>query len=217
MTGTELQHQDLPPVGRKGFSWWSVLWLTLVWLLLWGDVTPVLVVGGVAVAVLVLTAFPLPKVPIRLRVRPWSLVVLVVRFLYDLVVASAEVSWLAVRPGPVTRGVVMELELAGDDELLQTITAEMVALVPGTVVIDLDSPKRLLTLHALDVRTAEEAHDVRHRVLGQEARVLRAFHPDPDSLLDPRRRRAAAGTDHGDATSHGDATDHGQDDPEVRS
>ena len=65
----------------------------------------------------------------------------------------------------------------------------MIALVPGTVVIDLDSRQRLLTLHALEVRTPKEAQDIRHRVLGQEARVVRAFHPDPDSVLDPRRRR----------------------------
>ncbi|MGO0575861.1 Na+/H+ antiporter subunit E [Ornithinimicrobium panacihumi] len=181
---------QMPAAGRRGFSWWSVLWLTLVWLLLWGAVDPVLLVGGFLVSVLVLVAFPLPRVPIKLRVRPWQVIVLVSRFLYDLVVASAEVAWLAVRPGPVARGVVLELELAGDDELLQTITAEMVALVPGTVVIDLDSMQRILTLHALNVGTPKQAQGVRHRVLGQEARVLRAFHPDPDSLLDPRRRRA---------------------------
>ena len=39
--------------------------------------------------------------------------------------------------------------------------------------------------------TLREAQTVRRRVLGQEARVLRAFHPDPDSMLDPRRGRHA--------------------------
>lgn len=188
MTGTELQHQDLPPVGRKGFSWWSVLWLTLVWLLLWGDVTPVLVVGGVAVAVLVLTAFPLPKVPIRLRVRPWSLVVLVVRFLYDLVVASVQVSWLAVRPR-LTHGVVVDLELRGRNPFLQTLTAEMVGLVPGTVVIDLHPESGILTLHVLEVSNRAAAEAIRRDVLGQEARVIRALDRDPQESLDPRRRR----------------------------
>lgn len=178
-------------IASQGLSWWSILWLTAAWVLLWGEVTPVVVVGGLLVAVLVLVAFPLPRVRSALRFRPVAFVVLVARFFYDLVIASVEVAWLAVRPGPVTGGVVIDLELAGDVELLQTITAEMVALVPGTVVIDLDSEARLLTLHALDVKTPKEAQDVRHRVLGQEARVLRVFHPDPESVLDPRRRRAA--------------------------
>jgi multicomponent Na+:H+ antiporter subunit E len=32
---------------------------------------------------------------------------------------------------------------------------------------------------------------MRRRVRAQEARVLRALHPDPETLLDPRRRREA--------------------------
>jgi multicomponent Na+:H+ antiporter subunit E len=166
----------------------STLWLTAVWTLLWGVPTQLTVVGGLLVAVVVLLLFPLPRVQVRFVVRPIATTVLLGRFLYDLVVASLEVSWLAVRHGPTTRGAVMDIELAGDEELLQTITAEMVALVPGTVVIDLEPHERLLTLHALDVTTLREAQTVRRRVLAQEARVLRAFHPDPDSVLDPRRR-----------------------------
>lgn len=167
----------------------SVLWLTLVWWLLWGTLDAVTAVGGLLVALAILVAFPLPRVPVRLRVRPVSTVVLLSRFLYDLVIASFQVAWLTVRPGEPVRGVVLDLQLAGDDELLQTITAEMVALVPGTVVIDLDPLQRLLTLHALQVATPREAQLVRRRVLGQEARVLRAFHPDPAGILDPRRHR----------------------------
>lgn len=174
---------------RRGrISWGSVLWLTAVWVLLWGAPTPLTVVGGLLVAVIVLMLFPLPRVQVRFVVRPLATVVLLARFLYDLVVASLEVSWLAIARGPTTRGAVMDIELVGDEELLQTITAEMVALVPGTVVIDLEPHQRLLTLHALDVTNLREAQLVRRRVLAQEARVLRAFHPDPDSVLDPRRR-----------------------------
>lgn len=173
---------------RRRISVGSVLWLTAVWVLLWGVPTPLTVVGGLLVSTVVLLLFPLPRVQVRLVVRPLATTVLLGRFLSDLVVASLEVSWLAVRHGPTTRGAVMDIELAGDEELLQTITAEMVALVPGTVVIDLDPHERLLTLHALNVATLREAQTVRRRVLGQEARVLRAFHPDPDSMLDPRRR-----------------------------
>lgn len=57
----------------------------------------------------------------------------------------------------------------------------------------------MLTIHALDVRTRQEAEAVRRRIRAQEARVLRALHPDPEALLDPRRRREAQRT----ATRHG--------------
>ncbi|MGD8199353.1 Na+/H+ antiporter subunit E [Ornithinimicrobium sp. W1679] len=182
-----------PPVTRRHtprrLSWWSVTWLTVVWVLLWGNPSPVVLAGGVLTAVLVLVVFPLPRVRVRLRLKPWAFAVLVTRFLADVVVASFQVAWLTVRPGRPVRGVVMDLELAGDDELLQTITAEMTALVPGTVVIDLEPSERLLTLHALDVTTPRQAKAVRRRVLAQEARVLRAFDPRAEQLLNPRTRK----------------------------
>lgn len=179
-------------VHRWSVSPFGLFWLTLVWVLLWGKISLLSVVGGLVIGYIVLALFPLPYVRVRLRPRLIGIVVLVSRFLWDLVRASIEVAWLAIRPGEPTRGVVMDMELAGDDALLQTLTAEMVALVPGSVVIDLDPLSRILTIHALNVTTRAEAEKVRHRVRGQEARVLRALHPDPESLLDPRRRRDAA-------------------------
>lgn len=185
--------------GHWRMSPWSVLWLTVVWVMLWGEVTPVTVVGGAFVAVIVLSLFPLPHVLMRLRPRPWGLIVLVSRFSYDLVIASFQVAWLTVRPGRPVGGVVMDMELVGDDELLQVLTGEMVTLVPGSVVIELDPATRVLTIHALDVRTRQEAEAVRRRIRAQEARVLRALHPDPEALLDPRRRRETQRT----AARHG--------------
>lgn len=176
---------------RWRISPWAVVWLTVVWVMLWGEIAPVTVLGGVLVAVAVLVAFPLPHVTMHLRPRPWALMVLVARYLYDLVTASIQVSWLAVRPGRTVGGVVMDMELVGDDELLQVLTAEMVTLVPGSVVIELDPATRVLTLHALDVRTRYEAEQMRRRVRAQEARVLRALHPAPEALLNPRTRRTA--------------------------
>lgn len=176
---------------RWRLSPWAILWLTLVWVMLWGEVTPITVVGGAIVSVIVLTLFPLPHVLMRLRPRPWPLIVLISRFSYDLVIASFQVAWLTLRPGPPPGGVVMDMELMGDDELLQVLTGEMVTLVPGSVVIELDPATRVLTIHALDVRTRQEAERMRRRVRGQEARILRALHPDAETLLDPRRRREA--------------------------
>lgn len=170
---------------------WALLWGAVMWVLLWGSLTWGNVIGGVVLAYIVLTVFPLPRVHFRLVVRPVALVILVVRFLYDVVRSSIEVAWLVVRPGPVVRGRVMDMELAGDDVLLQTLVAEMVCLVPGSIVIDLDARNRVLTIHALNVNTRAEAEAFRHMVRAQEARVLRALHPDAEELLHPRLRREA--------------------------
>lgn len=169
-------------------QWAPVLWLVAVWCLLWGEFTVGNVVAGTLLGLLVVTVFPLPRLGLEVTVRPWALAVLVGRFLYDLVIASVQVAWLTVRPQG-TRGVVVDLELHGRNPFLQTLTAEMVALVPGTVVVDLVSSTGMLTLHVIEVSSRAEAEAVRRKVLAQEARVLRALDTDPGLSLDPRRRR----------------------------
>jgi multicomponent Na+:H+ antiporter subunit E len=160
-----------------------VLWLTAVWVLLWGNVSWANVLSGLVLACIVLVAFPLPRLIVGVRLRPAAFAWLLVRFLWDLVFASCVVAWQAVRPGPVVGGRVLKVRLQAEGELFQTITAEMTALVPGTVVIDLDGQSRILTLHALDVETDEEVEQVRQQVLALERRVLRALAADPVGQL----------------------------------
>lgn len=156
-----------------------LIWLTVIWVLFQGTFTLWNVLTGLLLAAFVLVAFPLPRLIMGVRVRPVALLVLTVRFLLDLTVASCRVAWQAVRPGPVVTGSALQVQLTGRADLFATITAEMVALVPGTVVIDLDTERGRLTLHALDVHTPEQVAVTRRNVLGQERRVLRALAPGP--------------------------------------
>lgn len=156
-----------------------LLMLTAVWILLWGNISWANVLGGLAIACLVLLVFPLPRLVTGVRVRPWPLLVLVARFHRDLFVATWQVAAAAVLRGPQTTGRIIAVQLRARDQLLQTITAEMVALVPGTVVIDLDSADRTLLVHALDVDTEAEVEAVRRQIHEQEERVLRALASDP--------------------------------------
>ena len=80
------------PVRRHSVQWPMVLWLTLVWWLLWGTWSLLSLVGGVLVAVVASLVFPLPPLRMRVRIRPVGVVVLVARFLLDVVVASAQVA-----------------------------------------------------------------------------------------------------------------------------
>lgn len=171
-----------------------MLWLTVVWVLLWGNVSVGNVLSGMALAVLVLVLFPVPRMNVGMVVRPRALAVLTLRFFADVVTASVQVAWVALRPAPPPRGMVVDMHLRSHNELFQTVTAEMTALVPGSVVIDLEPDERRLTLHVFNASTRREAERVRRRVLRQEARVLRALDPDPGASLDPRRRRNPEGS-----------------------
>ncbi|GAA1149752.1 Na+/H+ antiporter subunit E [Ornithinicoccus hortensis] len=174
---------------RSRIQWGPALWMTVVWILLWGQLTIGNIVGGILLSLAILLIFPLPRLAVDVTVRPWGLAILVSRFLSDMVLASVQVAWLTFRPGDPPRGMVVDLHLHGRNELLQTITAEMVALVPGTLVIDLESRSGRLTLHVLNITTRAEAERIRRAVLAQEERVLRAFDPDPQAVLDARPRR----------------------------
>lgn len=157
--------------------------LTLAWVLMWGTYSPMSVAGGIVLAVAVLVLFPLPHLGLGVTVRPWPLLVLIGRFLADLVTASIHVAYLAVAPWKRPHGHLVDVELRSDDELFVMLTAELTALVPGSVVIDVVPSERRLVLHILDA-TPEELPARAEAVRAQEARLLRAIARDADSILE---------------------------------
>lgn len=126
----------------------TIVALVAVWLALWGEVTTGLVAGGILLAVLVLVVFPLPPLQLRIGFHPWSMLVLTSRFAVDVVVASVQVSYLALRPAPPATAVVT-IQLASDSDLIQHLTALAVSLIPGSLIIDADPERRTLTVHVL--------------------------------------------------------------------
>ncbi|GAB78894.1 multisubunit sodium/proton antiporter, MrpE subunit [Austwickia chelonae] len=152
--------------------------LALVWVLLWGRLTWATAIGGLLVGLVVVLAFPLPPLSLGLRFRPWPFLVLFLRFNVDLVVASLQVAWAAVNPWTRPDGRTVRVPLRCDDDLFVVITAEMTALVPGTIVIDALPERRELLLHVFHARDEADLDKVRARVLAQEDRVLRALAAD---------------------------------------
>jgi multicomponent Na+:H+ antiporter subunit E len=85
------------------------------------------------------------------------------------------VAWLAVRPGSPPRGALVKVRLRTDSDLLLTLIAEALTLVPGSVVLDVDRPHRELSLHLLHVRDDDDLRRQKASVLATEDRVVRAF------------------------------------------
>jgi multicomponent Na+:H+ antiporter subunit E len=180
------------PVRRRSVQWPMVLWLTLVWWLLWGTWSLLSLVGGVLVAVVASLVFPLPPLRMRVRVRPVGVVVLVARFLLDVVVASAQVARTVLLPPPDLRSAMVRVPLRTESDLVLVAVAEMTSLVPGTVVVEVHRPSHTLFLHVLDAggpggddggQVQARLDEVRARVWAQEERIVRALGADP---LPPR-------------------------------
>ncbi|SNR37907.1 Na+/H+ antiporter subunit E [Blastococcus mobilis] len=162
--GHQLRHQ-LP----------LLVWLVLVWNLLWGTWSWANLLSGIVVALAVTLLLPLPPVVGGTHLHPVGLVVFLGYFFLDLVRSAALVAWQTIRPGGIGRSAIIRVQLRTDSDLLLTIVAESLTLVPGSVVIDMDRERRTLSIHVLHVRNLEDVERRRAAVLAEEERVVRAF------------------------------------------
>lgn len=167
-----------------------IVTLTVVWVLLWGHFTPLVVVGGVLVALLVTIVFPFPPAMWKGRLRPWPAICLLVIFLADLLIASLQVAWIAIRPAAPPRSAVIDVEMVTRSELLLTLTTELISLVPGSLLIEIDSERGHIWLHILDGSSPEKIERARASAIAQEGRVIAALGSDAE-LAACRARRAA--------------------------
>ena len=159
---------------RRSFQPRAIATIALAWVLMWDRITWGNVVNGLLVGLLVTYAFPLPSIEFSGRLRPHRLAWLIVRFLGDLVTATWQVSRLALA-GRRPRNAVIEVQLRTRSDFYLTLVAELIALVPGSVVIDARRSTSVLYLHLLDVERDGAVEAQRRHVLVVEERVVRAL------------------------------------------
>lgn len=157
--------------------------LLVVWVMLQGEITWANVIAGALVAFGVLMLFPLPPLSLGVRVHPWAMVVLIVKFNWDLIVASFQIAARALQPGWQPEGRILRVPLRSDHDLIAVINAEMNALVPGSVVIDVNPDERWMLLHVFHVPNDRALHRALQTARSQEVRVIRALSIQRDLLL----------------------------------
>ncbi len=160
---------------RRRLRLGPILFLTVIWVTLWSDLSVGNVVAGVLIACAILVVFPLPRVSFGLQLHPISFLWLVLRFQYDLVVASFEVAYKSVAPWYTPVGRFITVQLRGPKDLTRVLTAEFSTLVPGSLVVDLDRTTGEIMLHLFDAPTDETAAAGIARVHAQEDRILKAL------------------------------------------
>jgi multicomponent Na+:H+ antiporter subunit E len=152
-----------------------LVWLVVVWVLLWGTWSWANLLSGALVALVVTWLLPLPPVAGGARFHPVAVLAFLGHFVVDLARSSALVAWQAIRPSGLGYGAIVTVQLRTDSDLLLTVIAESLCLVPGSLVIDLDREARTFAMHLLSVRDLAEVDQERARVLATEERVVRAF------------------------------------------
>lgn len=128
-----------------------LLWLTVVWVGLWGSVTPANVLGGLVVGAVLLRALPMDPPDSPGRPSPLGLLRFAGVFLVALVQSSMQVLVLCLRPGRSVHQAVIAVPVHGGGDRLLTLVANSISLTPGTLTLEVDRDRRLLHVHVLDV------------------------------------------------------------------
>lgn len=169
-----------PSMRRWLLQLWMLGWLVVVWVLLWGDVSAANVLSGIAVAVLITVLLPLPVVPIEGRLHVWPMMRFLALVGWYLLLSSAQVAWLALRPGPPPKTAVLRVSMSLKSDLVLALAVYAMNLTPGTIVLHLDLARRLLYVHVLDVGSPRTVERFYQQVAQYERLLTSALERDAD-------------------------------------
>jgi multicomponent Na+:H+ antiporter subunit E len=138
-------------------------WLVVVWIFLWGDISLANILGGAAVAVALLVAFPgdRPEPGERNVLRPLRFVALLWFLAKQLVRSNVLLAREVVTRGTRLRTAVIAAPLHTRSPALVNATCNLMALNPGTLVIEIDEPGGVVFIHVFYLHeVATVARDV---------------------------------------------------------
>ncbi|GAA3749979.1 hypothetical protein GCM10022239_26620 [Leifsonia bigeumensis] len=161
--------------------------LVVLWMVLWGQFTWLSLATGIVVAIVVTRVFYLPAIELSGRVNPWYVLVFLAHFFLDVAIASFQVAFQALWPKPIPHSSVIGIQLRTRSDLVMTLDAIAMSLVPGSLVVEADRERSVLYLHTFATETQEDVEAMRRKVLVVEARIVRAI----GSKADLERIRAA--------------------------
>lgn len=147
------------------------IWLVVLWLALWGEISVANVAGGVLVAAAVIGVFHTHRSG-ELVVRPVRVAHFTVYFLYKLVESSIVViREIVTRENRLRRGIVA-VPLTGCSDAVVTIIANSISLTPGTLTLEVRREPLTLFVHVLHLNDVDE---VRRDIHELEVLAIRAF------------------------------------------
>lgn len=155
----------------------QVLWLTGIWLLLWGDLSVGNVLGGLLAGLILIWLLPLPLQDTGLRLHPVRIVWFLIRFLRDMMVSSFRVAFWALRMGRQPPVQIVEVELRTRSETMVVLVTVALSALPGSLVLETNTRERTLVLHVLGVPgdPSTVSRITQEDVTRLEGRIVAAF------------------------------------------
>ncbi|MDT0303658.1 Na+/H+ antiporter subunit E [Streptomonospora wellingtoniae] len=158
----------------------TVVWLTAMWVILWGDASPGTVLAGAGVASGCYAAARLPDLPVRLTVRPLRTLLLLWHIAADLLTSSLRVAVHVLWHPKRMRGVIVEVPMRTDSDLLLALTAAGLSLITGSLVIELNREEGVLYVHGTPIHSERSVRNLRRQVRRTEELFVRAFGTSSD-------------------------------------
>ncbi|TRW82765.1 Na+/H+ antiporter subunit E [Mycolicibacterium sp. 018/SC-01/001] len=159
---------------------WMVCWLILVWVLLWGTVSAANILSGLLIALIITLLLPLPPVPVEGRLHPIPLLRLVFTIIFRLLSSSVQVAALTLKPGPPPLTAVLRAHLALKSDLVLVLAVNIINLTPGTIVLEIDQPRRMIYVHVLDVGNERTVQRFYKQVASLQKLLVASFERDSD-------------------------------------
>ena len=155
-----------------------LLWVTALWVMLWGNVSVANVVSGLAVAVTVLA---ISQVSSRSgtgasgTISPLAALHFAGFFVYKLVEANVFLAWEIVTPKNRINTGVVAVPLRTESNLATMIVANVITLTPGSLVLEAVGSPPVLYVNVLHLHDLDR---VRSDLLYIEELSVRAFGSD---------------------------------------
>jgi multicomponent Na+:H+ antiporter subunit E len=149
-----------------------LLWLVAAWLAMTRQVDLMNILFGILIAWVVTHVFRLPPVELSGRFNLGKALVMIGRLVGQAFVASFRIFKLALLRGPKTQSSILRIPLVTHDDLILTAVSHCLAIVPGSIVCEVDRDRSILYLHVLGTCTEESASDIIRRAQLTELQVL---------------------------------------------
>ncbi len=151
-------------------------WFVVLWSALWGSFTWANVLGGVAVAVGVLTLARLPETGLEsrgaVRIRPlWALWFLIY-FAVKVMQSNVMLAWEVVTPRNSIKPGILALDLRDCSDAMVTLIANALTLTPGSLTIEVRRSPTTIYVHVLHLHDPER---VRAEMTALAKVAIRAF------------------------------------------
>jgi multicomponent Na+:H+ antiporter subunit E len=169
-----------------------IVWLTVLWVSLWGNVSWANVLGGFVVATGVVLFARLDSASLRpTHFRPWWAMRYITTLLWKLFVSNLRLAYEILTPGDGTYTGIIAVRIRGGSDAVVNLVANSITLTPGTMTIDVKRHEAgdggavegeltagaTLYVHGMYTRDVEA---VRHEILELEALALHAFGTNED-------------------------------------